>query len=591
MQGDAIEDIKSRLSIEDVVSRYVELKRSGRNWRGLSPWTNEKTASFMVSPEKQIWHDFSSGKGGNMFSFVMEMEGIDFKAALELLARQAGVDLSQYQRSGSNQQGKQKEKLHEALELAAKFYQVHLKRNQAALNYVIKKRKFNKQTLLDFKLGYAPENGSLLTKFLLSKGFTLQQLKQTGLSTQRFKEPSDMFRGRIMIPLMDPFGRIIGFTGRLLKDEPNSPKYINTPQTLLYDKSRHVFGLNLAKEAIRKNGYTVVAEGNLDVIASHQVDVKQVVATAGTAMTESQLKIISRLSDSVLLAYDQDEAGLVAAERTIPIASKVGVSLGIITVEGVKDPDELIQKDPKLWQKAIDSPQYALDWLIERYKNKLDIDSAQGKREFTDILLKVVRTLNDSVEQDHYVMVLSKLIDVSPDALRTKLKSTSSTQPKTYLKNTSVKPVDSSLEREQIKAQNRFLSLMLMQPGLRIYLKGFDDTVLPQETAKKLLDFIGENTELSYEEIVAKIPKNDAQMQEFALIVVLLYEEIYQGLELLDLRQEAAQLQARLIAQYVKSRKTNLANIMRQSGETPDLLNQAKQLDQMLNSIKEKING
>jgi DNA primase len=582
---DAVEDIKSRLSIEDVVSRYVELKRAGRNFRGLSPFTSEKTPSFMVSPEKQIWHDFSSGKGGNMFSFVMEMEGVDFKAALELLARQAGVDLSQYQR-GDGTRGKQKERLGEALELAAKFYQAHFKKNKTALEYIFKKRGYNKQTALDFRIGYSPASGQALTKFLLGKGFTAQELKNAGLATQLHGGLTDMFRGRVMIPLMDPFGKVIGFTARLLEDQPNAPKYINTPQTPLYDKSRHVFGLHLAKEAIRKGGYVVVVEGNLDVIASHQADVKQTVATAGTAMTAQHLKMVGRLTNDVRLAFDQDKAGLAAAERTIPLASQANVSLGIITVVGAKDPDELIQKDPKLWQQAIDSPQYAVDWLIEHYQSQLDLNSAQGKRQFTDILLKIVRGLNDSVEQDHYVVRISELIGVSADALRTKLdKGTSEARPR-LLKKTDL-PVQDPSQREQIKAQNHYLAIMLLQPGLRMYLKGLTEEILPEQPAQKLLTFLQEDTKFVFKN-GAKTPTGTS---EYCQILVLLYEELYQSLELVDLRYEAAQLQARLIAGYVKSKKIELANKMRQGGETAELLNQARELDKLLNGVKEKING
>ena len=206
-----------------------------------------------------------------------------------------------------------------------------------------------------------------------------------------------------MIPLHDQLGRVIGFTARLLEDDDNAPKYINTPQTVLYDKSRHIYGLHLAKEAIRKEKFVVMVEGNLDVIASHQAGVRQVVATAGTAMTEQHLKALSRFTGDIRLCFDADKAGLNATERAIPIASRVKVSLSMITVPDAKDPDELIQKDPTLWQKAIGQNQYALDWLMERYEKLLDINSAQGKREFSDVLLPVVRALTDDVEQDHYM--------------------------------------------------------------------------------------------------------------------------------------------------------------------------------------------
>jgi len=580
---DAVEDIKSRLSIEDVVSRYVELKRAGRNFRGHSPFNSEKTPSFMVSPEKQIWHDFSSGRGGDMFSFVMEMEGVDFKGALELLARQAGVDLSQYQ-GGDGERSKQKKRLAEALELAAKFYQVQFSKNQEALTYILKTRGFSKDIALLFRIGYSPNTGDSLTKFLLSKGFTATELKQAGLSTQRDRGTSDMFRGRIMIPLMDSFGKVIGFTARLLGDEPEAPKYINTPQTLLYDKSHHVFGLHLAKEAIRRSGYAVVVEGNLDVIASHQAGIMQVVATAGTAMTEAHMKIIGRLTHDIRIAFDQDKAGLAAAERTIPIAGKTDMSLSIITITEGKDPDELIKKDPKIWQRVIDRPQYALDWLIGRYMQLLDTSSAQGKREFTDIILKVIRELPDSVEQDHYIIQLGTLIGISPDALRQKLAQPNSAPRHAPLKKIADQPLLDKAQLELIKTQNHFLAVMLLQPGLRMYLKTISEDMLLEARAKQLFTFLQKDPKYVFNDqaIPAGVPS------QFCQILVLLYEELYQSLELLDLRYEAAQLQARVIRGYVKTKKIELGRAMRDTSATSSLLEQARQLDALLNTVKEK---
>ena len=267
---DAVDEVKSRLSIEDVIGEYVALKRAGRNWKGLSPFSNERSPSFVVSPEKQIWHDFSSGKGGDMFSFVMEVEGLDFKATLDLLARKAGIDIEQFRSSSAGQKGPDKNRLHQLLDLSTKFYQVQFSQNRKALEYVFKKRQFTKETALEWRLGYSPNNGSALVDFARGKGFSDEEIKQAGLSSQRYHGVADMFRGRLMIPLQDAQGQVIGFTARLLDDDPEAPKYINTPQTVLYDKSRHVYGLHLAKETIRKTKFVVIAEGNLDVIASHQ---------------------------------------------------------------------------------------------------------------------------------------------------------------------------------------------------------------------------------------------------------------------------------------------------------------------------------
>jgi DNA primase len=579
---DAVEEIKARLSIEDVVSQYVELKRSGRNFKALSPFTNEKTASLMVSPEKQIWHDFSSGKGGDMFSFVMEVEGLDFKAALEQLARQAGVDLEQFRGRQSGTGSKQKERLLAALELAAKFYQLHLSKSKPTLEYVIKQRQFTKPTILTFRLGYAPRQDKALTTFLLKKGFSQAELKQSGLSTQRRGGLSDMFRGRLMVPLMDQSGRVVGFTARQLDDDPNAPKYINTPASPVYDKSRHVFGLHLAKEAIRKQNFSVVAEGNLDVIASHQAGVTNVVATAGTAVTEYHLKTLGRFSPDVRLAFDQDRAGLAAAERAIPIAGKVDVHLSIVAVPEGKDPDELIKKDPAAWRQVVQQPQDPVAWLTAHYRSQLDLATATGKRQLSDRILKVVQSVKDAVEREHYLAELARELGVSQEALLAKLKTTQSKVRYRPVKPT--RPPDRQLQ-ESIKLQNHLLALALRLPSLREYIYVITPEMLVEEPAQKLLNFLKANPDFNPEDGEGILP----ELKDYGKILSLLYEELYQHLEVVELRYEAARLQIRLIETYVKMQKAKLAEQMQRANETAtsQLLEKAKELDILLKSTKE----
>jgi DNA primase len=582
---DAVEEVKARLSIEDVIGEYVQLKRAGRNWKGLSPFGNEKTPSFVVSPEKQIWHDFSSGRGGSMFSFVMEMEGVDFKGALELLARKAGVDLGQYRTQSGQRSGPRKERLYELLETATHFYQVQFSKNKMTLEYVFKKRLFTKETALEWRLGYAPNNGMALIDFLAAKGFTEEECWAAGVCSKGYRGTQDMFRGRLMIPLQDPQGRVIGFTARQLDDDPNAPKYINTPQTALYDKSRHIYGLHLAKESIRKKKFVVITEGNLDVIASHQAGVREVVATAGTALTEPHLKALSRFTGDIRLSFDADKAGMNATERAIPIASRVKVSLSIIDIPSGKDPDELIKQDPEIWKATIEKPQYALDWLMTRYKKLLDITTAQGKREFSDVLLPVVRTLTDPVEQDHYMLAIADAVQVSKDALEAKLKQGASDEIKP-LKRTKIIPqqVDKKLV-ENTKAQDRFLALMLLQPQLREYLELMTPEMLFNDEGEQLLQFLKDHADFSGAPDTALELK---QIGDYVKIVVLQYEELYQGLELTELRYEAARLQARLVEQYVKNQKQIVIASLddADSATTQALLGDVKQLDALLNQVK-----
>ncbi len=462
---DAKEDIRAKLNIEDVIGEYVQLKRAGRNFKGLSPFSSEKTPSFMVSPDKHIWHDFSSNKGGDIFAFVMEVEGLDFRGALELLARKAGVDLSQYQTKGSQGVSQKKDKLYQILELASRFYQQSMVQSQVALQYIFKKRGLSKEVVQQFRIGYAPNGDDALLRALLKRGYHEQDVRDAGLSVQRRGRPGDMFRGRMMIPLADGQGRIVGFTARLIDDQPNAPKYINTPQTLLYDKGRQVFGLHLAKEAIRKSGYAVIVEGNLDVVASHQAGIGQVVATAGTAMTEDHLRSLSRLTHDIRLSFDRDKAGIAATERAIGIASKLGLHLNIVNIpEGYKDADELVQASPQLWLAAIEKPQDAVEWLLDEYATRYDLATAEGKRQASSRALEIISQLTDPVEQEHYLKLLAARTDTSLRAVSAKLVTLhEQAQPKP-LKQNKARP---NAVSTQFLYQDKLLALALTHPQVR----------------------------------------------------------------------------------------------------------------------------
>ncbi len=586
---DAVSEVKSKLSIEDVISEYVQLKRAGRNFKGLSPFSSEKTPSFMVSPEKQIWHDFSSGKGGDMFTFIEEVEGLDFRGALELLARKAGVDLEQFKGSKSGN-AKGKERLYAVLDLAARFYQAQLKNSKPALEYLLKKRVFTKETILLFKLGYSPNTGDALYKFLKQKGYTEAEMTKAGLVTKRYRGPGDMFRGRIMVPLSDAQGRVVGFTARLLIDDKDAPKYINTPATLLYDKGRQVYGLHLAKESIRKSGFSVVVEGNLDVIASHQAGVKNVVAAAGTALTENHLKDLNRFAGDIRFAFDADKAGMNATERAIPLAQKVGVNVSIITIPDGKDPDELVRKDPGLWTAAIEKHQYAVDWLIDRYKALLDITSGKGKREFTDVVLGIIQRLEDKVEQDHYVSELAGLVGVSADAMRAKLGEPKGTS--TRLKRVKTETKDRKQETkediEQRKTQQHLLALLLMHPTLRPQVSLVEASMFSGQEAQELFAFLQEHPDFRGEADVAKQLQSIA---DYVKITALQFDELYRSLEVTELTHEAARLQERFIAQYVKQQKQQIAQRLDAAGEDEArrLLTADKDLNNLLKQSKDAV--
>jgi DNA primase len=583
---DAKDEVKARLSIEDVIGEYVQLKRAGRNWKGLSPFSAEHTPSFVVSPDKQIWHDFSSGRGGDMFSFVMEVDGLDFRQALELLARRAGIDIEQYDKSPRGPGGKSKERLYDVLELAARFYQAQFAHSNSALQYVLNKRAFTKETALEWQLGYSPNTGMALVDFLKNKGFTINEIKLAGLTNQR---GGDMFRGRLQIPLCDPSGRVIGFTARLLVDDPRAPKYINTPSTPLYDKSRHVFGLHLAKESIRKSKFAVLAEGNLDVIQSYQAGVRQVVATAGTALTEQHLKALSRLTGDIRLCFDADRAGMAATERAIPVAAKVGVQLSIITIPSGKDPDELIRQNVKTWQEIVTRPQYAVDWLVDRYTSQLDLHTALGKREFSDVILRVVRQLPDPVEQDHYLGKLAESLSVHKDALMTKMSGVAgdAQPPRQRAVQLGPQQID-KVAQERRQVEERLIALALMQPKLRKCLRSISPGMLADGQAREVLEFL-----TAHPDYDGTDKRAVQKFAEYAKILSLVYETLYQDLDALELDLEAKRLQGKLIAQYVRTEKQKLAMQLQsaESVETETLLTRAVELDELLrtNLTKEEL--
>ncbi|HEV2412381.1 MAG TPA: DNA primase [Candidatus Saccharimonadales bacterium] len=550
---DVKEEVRSKLNIEDVVGEYIELKRAGRNFKALSPFNNEKTPSFIVSPEKQIWHDFSSNRGGDVFSFVMEMEGIDFRAALEILARKAGVDLPAYQDGRGKELQQRRERLYGALEMAAKFYQFVLSKQKAPQAYLYKKRSFNKKTVEEFRLGYAPTEGSSLVQFLLKRGFSVKELREAGLFVQRASGPSDMFRGRIMVPLCDGQGRVVGFTARLLVDQKNAPKYINTPQTLLYDKSRQVFGLHLAKEAIRQHDQAVIVEGNLDVIASHQAGTRYVVATAGTAITADHVRQLARLTPNIKLAFDSDNAGITATERAIVLAQEMGIELSVVTFpEGVKDTDDLVREDPDKWGAIISESTYAVDWLIDKYRGESNITTGEGKRRFSSKSLAVIDRLQDPVEKEHYLKKVAEELDVSVQSLVQKLSGAKKLNAKTLKPNKAP-----TYQANTNVHEDNFLALTLYFPKIRDSLtRGIGSGDFHGQERQKLWGFMADHVR---SDLTHNVPDPLQSIATYVKIIVLRAEEQHSQLTDGEALLIAQELATRIKKERQKERLHNLS--------------------------------
>ena len=542
--NDAKEEIKSRLAVEDVVGQYIELKRAGRNLKGRSPWGVDKTPSFMVSPEKGIWHDFSANKGGDIFTFVMEIEGISFKEAIDKLAAQAGVDLTKY-RGGDSEVAKRKIRAKEALALAAKYYQACLVRNKTVCEYVFYKRNLNRGTVADFQIGYSPASGKALLNVLEKRGFSEKELDSAGLLNQ-YK--SDLFRNRMMVPFIDTTGNVIGFTARVL--DKSEPKYLNTPETILFNKSRFIFGLYHAKESIRRNGFVVIVEGNMDVISSHQAGVKEAVATSGTAMTEQHLKMLSNLTSDIRLAYDGDSAGVKAAERAIMLAGDLGINLTVISnYHGAKDPDELIQKNSKLWQEAVEERVPAVDWLLAKYEENLNLRLAPDKKRYSDIALKLLSYVNDEVERAAYEAKVAEKLGVEISILREKGDRLN-------------RKLEQSTHRKYFKKPKTTVT-----PD---HIKKMEDSLL----ALKLFGGIMKT------DIPLEPPEDEAKIDELELVFNRDHERIVDP----DYEKEAADLLARyqkaITQQKIADLTAKLANLDEDSDEYNQVLSEIANLQQ-----------
>ncbi len=492
--NDAKEEIRAKLVIEDVIGEYVRLQRTGRLWRGLSPFTNEKTPSFFVTPDRNIWHDFSSNRGGDIFSFIMEVEGLDFRGAMEFLARKAGVDLAKYDTKSSRDFADKKKRFLEANSIAVRYFQNALIKSSVATEYVFRKRKLTKDAVIEWGIGYAPDfdrnSGGGVANYLRKKGFRDDEIRGAGLMGGR---GGDMFRGRMMVPLCDSQGQVVGFTGRIVGI--GEPKYINTPATILYDKGRQVFGLHLAKKSIRENDFVVLVEGNLDVISSHQAGVENVVACAGTALTHDHLKSLSRLSQNIRLCFDGDAAGIKATERAIPLAEDLGLKLSVIVMpNGAKDPDELISQNVENWKNAIANHKPAVQWVIDMYAAKNDLTTADGKKTLTTEALKVIAKLKDPVEREHYMNELSEMTGASRAAIEQKMSAKKSDEPQRKLKPAKIEKTDTISRRDEQYLLTRIFAIAFATPTLRSVLKNLPDTYLTEVLARAKYHMLGEKS-------------------------------------------------------------------------------------------------
>lgn len=424
MQDSIVPEVKNRLNIVDVVGSYVRLTKAGSHWKACCPFHNEKTPSFMVSDERQMFHCFGCGKGGDMFTFVEEIEGIGFREALELLAERAGVEVPTYRKSSALNPGEpdRPDRSREILELSTKFYEKQLwdgEGAKTALPY-LRERGLSDESIRMFRLGYAPPGWRHVHDFLLSRGYEAAELEAVGLVIAKEGRTGhyDRFRDRIMFPIADVVGRSIGYSARVTPGgDETSAKYINTPETTLYHKSRAIYGISAAKVAIKSEGFTVLVEGQMDVIACHQAGFGNTVAASGTALTGEHLDILKRYGDEVRLFFDMDEAGQEAAWRAVLLSLEKGMNVSIVAISTGKDAADLAVSDADALREAIGSAVTAPKYFLDRFLERHDIARPEGKKSVADAYAPLLLSMESDIDRDFWRKELASHIGADDRAV------------------------------------------------------------------------------------------------------------------------------------------------------------------------------
>lgn len=474
MSDPVIQEIKSRIDIVPFMQGYIKLSRAGVNWKGLCPFHQEKTPSFMVSPTRQTWHCFGCSKGGDIFAFLMELENLEFADALKILAERAGVELVRE----DPRLRTARQRMYAVMEEAARAYEWQIGKMPAALAY-LRQRGLRDETIKSFRIGFASDSWDALSRHLAGKGFSYQEMADAGLAVKSEKRPGsfyDRFRNRIMFPIMDGGGKVVAFSGRIFERglKTDEAKYINSPQTLIFDKSRALYAFDKAKEAIRKKNRCVIVEGQMDVVMSHQAGVNEAVAVSGTALTAKHLEIIRRLADTLISSFDADEAGETATRRSLDLAAEYDFARKVAVIPKGKDPADAVLDDPAVWLKAVEESVSITDFFYKKALGKFNLETPEGKKEAGKYLLPEVAKIGNEIERAHWVAEISQLLGIKEDAVWGELRRY---QHRRVWIDESAKNTVQSAKPEKLKIQqleDRILGALFLYPETRTILQEGD---------------------------------------------------------------------------------------------------------------------
>ena len=499
---DIIEEIKSRCDIVDIISDYMHLEKSGSNYTGLCPFHSEKTGSFMVSKSKQIYKCFGCNAGGDVISFVMRWENVDFMEAVKILARKCGITLD---RNISEEEKKKIQEINKFREIhteAARFYFANLLRTKNPGYEYLRKRGLSDKIIKKFGLGYSPNSWNSLMNYLLSKGYDKTDLVKCGLVTHKTETNKyfDRFRNRVMFPIFNYNGKVIGFGGRVLDD--SLPKYLNSPETLVFNKRMNLYGLNISKKGI-KDDTLILVEGYMDLISLYQNNIENVVATLGTALTIEQAKLIRRFAKNVIISYDSDQAGQNATLRAIDILLKADIKVKILNLKDCKDPDDFIKKYGfDGYKKAIEESDYYIKFKIDLLKNKYNLKNDTQKMNFVEESTLMLKKLKSPIEKDLYAKYLSDLTNISVDSIRASIgiKVSRNYNNKNNIKHTNVHRKIEQMSKIQdgyLKVEANFIKLLMENKELRnSVISDIKSDEFSFEETKEIFNYIIKNKEL-----------------------------------------------------------------------------------------------
>lgn len=510
--NDQVDEVKQKVDIVSLIGEYIKVSKAGRNFKALCPFHSEKTPSFMISPELQMYKCFGCGESGDCFSFLEKYEGMEFGEALRFLAERVGVKLKSFQ----PEEGSEKDRLFEINNLALRFYQYLLLSHSVgkrALNYLTQERGLSLETIKTFQLGFSPETPYALPKYLIGKKKVHpEEIDRAGIGFFKGKDVIDRFRGRVIFPLFDHRGNVAGFAGRLLPGaREDLAKYINTPETPIYHKSKLLFGLNLVKQEIKKEGKAIVVEGELDMISSYQAGIKNVVAIKGSSLTEDQVGLMGRFTKEITLALDADFAGDTAARRGIVIAQKAGLEIKVARLTGAKDPDELARKDPEGYKKYLNEAVGVWDFILDFIFSKYDLASGEGKGQVSREAVPVLASIPDKIVQAHYTNYVAKKLGVSLEAVEEEIgrkeKEEEDKGEEKKIETTLQKPLEKS--RHQL-LEERFLTLAFQSDPKILTKKEIANlitTPLTKRIWESYQEYMKKHTSFSPSEFAEELPK------------------------------------------------------------------------------------